>query len=71
MSRKAGLTQELVSEMAALAMEYAFDDLDAPFKRVGAQDVPLPYAKNLEQLALPQVETIIKAVQETVYRKQK
>jgi len=57
------------SEMAALAMEHMFDDLDAPFRRVCAQDVPLPYAKNLEQLALPQVHTIVQAVQETVYRK--
>jgi pyruvate dehydrogenase E1 component beta subunit len=50
------------SEMAAVAMEHAFDWLDAPMVRVAAQDVPLPYAANLERLALPQVEDIVRAV---------
>ncbi len=56
------------SEIAALIGEHAFDYLDAPLKRVCAADVPLPYAKNLERLALPQVETIIPAVKEVCYR---
>jgi pyruvate dehydrogenase E1 component beta subunit len=50
------------SEIAAIAMEHAFDDLDAPVIRVHAKDVPLPYAANLEKLALPQPEDIVAAV---------
>ena len=49
-------------------MEHAFDDLDAPLVRVSAKDVPLPYAQNLERLALPQVEDIIDAVKRVTYR---
>jgi pyruvate dehydrogenase E1 component beta subunit len=49
------------SELAAQMMEHAFDWLDAPVKRVHGLDVPLPYAANLEKLALPQVETIVEA----------
>ncbi|CAN5839428.1 pyruvate dehydrogenase complex E1 component subunit beta [soil metagenome] len=49
------------SELAALMMEQAFDWLDAPVKRVAGLDVPLPYAANLEKMALPQVETIVEA----------
>ena len=50
------------SEVAAIAMEKCFDDLDAPMIRVHAKDVPLPYAANLEKLALPQVADIVAAV---------
>ena len=50
------------SEMAALMMEECFDYLDAPVLRVCGKDVPMPYAANLEKLALPQVEDIIVAV---------
>ena len=49
------------SELAALMMEHAFDYLDAPVKRVAGLDLPLPYAANLEKMALPQVETIVEA----------
>ena len=49
------------SELAALVMEQAFDWLDAPVKRVHGLDVPLPYAANLEKMALPQIETIVEA----------
>ena len=49
------------SEMAALIMEHCFDDLDAPIARVCHKDVPLPYAANLEKLALPQTEDIVAA----------
>ncbi len=52
------------SEIAALMMEHAFDYLDAPVMRVHAADVPLPYAANLERLALPQVENIVAAVRQ-------
>ncbi len=56
------------AEMAALMMEQAFDWLDAPVHRVTGEDVPMPYAANLEKLALPQVETIVEAVKGVCYR---
>jgi len=56
------------SEIAAQIMEHAFDYLDAPVKRVAGADVPLPYAANLEKLALPQALHIIDAVKEVCYR---
>ncbi|MFY9287577.1 MAG: pyruvate dehydrogenase complex E1 component subunit beta [Alphaproteobacteria bacterium] len=56
------------SEMAALMMEQAFDYLDAPMVRVHGADVPLPYAANLEKLALPQAEAIIDAAKNVCYR---
>jgi len=57
------------SEIAALIMEHAFDDMDAPVRRVTGEDVPLPYAANLEKLAVPDVEKIIKAVHDVCYTK--
>jgi len=57
------------AELAAIAMEQAFDWLDAPVGRVAAEDVPLPYAANLERLALPQAETIVAACKKACYRK--
>ena len=56
------------AEIAALVMEQAFDWLDAPVKRVAGADVPLPYAKNLEALALPQADAVIAAAKEACYR---
>jgi pyruvate dehydrogenase E1 component beta subunit len=56
------------AEIAALVCEHAFDYLDAPPKRVCAMDVPLPYAANLEALALPQAEHIVAAVKEVCYK---
>jgi pyruvate dehydrogenase E1 component beta subunit len=56
------------AEIAAMVMEQCFDWLDAPLKRVAGKDVPLPYAANLERLALPQVEDIVTAVREVTYR---
>lgn len=57
------------SELAAQMMEHAFDYLDAPVVRVHGADVPLPYAANLEKLALPQADNIIEAVRNVCYRK--
>jgi pyruvate dehydrogenase E1 component beta subunit len=57
------------SEMAAVMMEHAFDYLDAPVVRVCAKDVPLPYAANLEKLALPQPDDVVAAVKSVTYRK--
>jgi pyruvate dehydrogenase E1 component beta subunit len=56
------------AEIAAIAMEESFDWLDAPLKRVTGKDVPLPYAANLERLAVPQVEDIVAAAREVTYR---
>lgn len=56
------------SEMAALMMEQAFDWLDAPVARVAGKDIPLPYAANLEKLALPQSHDIVDAAKAVCYR---
>lgn len=52
------------SEIAAIAMEELFDELDAPMVRVTGKDVPLPYAANLEKLALPTTEDVVAAARE-------
>jgi pyruvate dehydrogenase E1 component beta subunit len=57
------------SEISALIMENAFDYLDAPVVRVAGKDVPLPYAANLEKLALPQVDDIVQSVRNVCYKK--
>ena len=56
------------SEIAAIIMEDAFDYLDAPVIRVAGKDVPLPYAANLEKLALPQEDDIVDAAKQACYR---
>ena len=56
------------SEIAAIVMEHAFDWLDAPVARVAGLDVPLPYAANLEKLALPQTDHITEAAKSVCYR---
>jgi pyruvate dehydrogenase E1 component beta subunit len=56
------------AELSALMMEQAFDDLDAPVVRVHGKDVPLPYAANLEKLALPQVEDVVQAAKAVCYK---
>lgn len=56
------------SEIAALVNEHAFDYLDAPVARVCAKDVPLPYAANLEKLALPQVDDIVTMAKKVCYK---
>ncbi|MDX1948912.1 MAG: pyruvate dehydrogenase complex E1 component subunit beta [Rickettsiales bacterium] len=58
----------VASEISSTIMEEAFDYLDAPVERVCGVDVPLPYAANLEKLALPQVADIIKAAKKTCFR---
>ncbi|MFZ5809061.1 MAG: alpha-ketoacid dehydrogenase subunit beta [Chloroflexota bacterium] len=54
------------SEVAARIYEEAFDYVDAPIQRVAQKEVPLPYNRNLEQMALPQVEDVIRAVKEVL-----
>jgi pyruvate dehydrogenase E1 component beta subunit len=56
------------SEIAATIMEQGFDLLDAPVTRVAGKDVPMPYAANLEAMALPQVQDIIDAAKAVCYR---
>ena len=56
------------AEIMARLMELAFDDLDAPVVRVTGKDVPMPYAANLEKLALPHVGDVIEAVKAVTYR---
>ena len=58
----------IASEISALCMEQGFDDLDAPVARVLDEDVPLPYAANLEKLAIVDVARIVAAVKRTCYR---
>ena len=58
-----GVGAEISSEIT----ERAFDYLDAPVRRVSGADVPMPYAKNLENLAIPGVEQIVAAVREVAY----
>jgi pyruvate dehydrogenase E1 component beta subunit len=60
-------TAGMGSELAALMMEHAFDWLDAPVRRVCGVDVPMPYAANLEKMALPQAADIVAAAKEVSY----
>ena len=55
-------TGSLAAEISAQIMENAFYDLDAPVDRVCSAEVPIPYAKHLEEAALPQTETIVRSV---------
>ncbi|MEM7168432.1 MAG: alpha-ketoacid dehydrogenase subunit beta [Planctomycetota bacterium] len=58
------VTGGIGGEIAAYIGEHAFDDLDAPVRRVGAADVPIPYAPPLEQAALPSHEVIVAAIRD-------
>jgi pyruvate dehydrogenase E1 component beta subunit len=61
-------TCSIASEIAAIAMEDGFDDLDAPVLRVTNEDVPLPYAANLEKAALVDAGRVVAAVKKVTYR---
>jgi pyruvate dehydrogenase E1 component beta subunit len=61
-------TCSISSELAMIAMEEAFDDLDAPVLRVTNVDVPLPYAANLEKLALIKIDDVVEAAKKVCYR---
>ncbi len=61
-------TCSIASEIIALCMEHGFDDLDAPVLRVCNEDVPLPYAANLERAAIIDAERIAAAVRKVCYR---
>jgi pyruvate dehydrogenase E1 component beta subunit len=61
-------TCSIASEIMAICMEDGFDDLDAPVLRVTDEDVPLPYAANLEKLALVKADDVVKAAKAVCYR---
>jgi len=61
-------TCSISSEIIAIAMEDGFDDLDAPVLRVTNEDVPLPYAANLEKAALIKVDDVVAAAKKVTYR---
>ncbi|MEO6360026.1 MAG: pyruvate dehydrogenase complex E1 component subunit beta [Sphingomicrobium sp.] len=61
-------TCSIASEISAVCMEQGFDDLDAPVLRVTNVDVPLPYAANLEKLALIKVDDVVNAAKQVSYR---
>jgi pyruvate dehydrogenase E1 component beta subunit len=58
----------IASEIAAICMEQGFDDLDAPVLRVTNEDVPMPYAANLEKVMLVNAAKVIEAVKKVCYR---
>jgi pyruvate dehydrogenase E1 component beta subunit len=60
------LTYGIGAEVAATIAEGAFDQLDAPVRRVAMAEVPLPYSKPLERAALPPMEDVLKAITETL-----
>ena len=61
-------TCSIASEIMAICMEEGFDDLDAPVMRVTDEDVPLPYAANLEKLALIDAAKVVRAVKKVCYK---
>jgi len=61
-------TCSIASEIIAICMEEGFDDLDAPVLRINNVDVPLPYAANLEKLALIKADDVVKAAKAVSYR---
>jgi pyruvate dehydrogenase E1 component beta subunit len=58
----------VTAEVSSMLMEQAFDWLDAPVLRLGGEDVPMPYAANLEQLAIVQPEDVVKAAKTVCYK---
>ncbi|GKV17393.1 hypothetical protein SLEP1_g27908 [Rubroshorea leprosula] len=56
------------AEICASVVEESFDYLDAPVERIAGADVPMPYAANLERMAVPQVEDIVRAAKRTCFR---
>lgn len=60
------LTCSIMSEVTSIVSEKAFDYLDAPIKRIGCKDVPMPFCTSLEQFVLPSVQNIVDAVHEIV-----
>ncbi|MCW8892084.1 MAG: alpha-ketoacid dehydrogenase subunit beta, partial [Deltaproteobacteria bacterium] len=57
----------LAAEISARIMEQAFYQLDAPVERICSAEVPMPYARHMEEAALPQVMTIVETVRRMVH----
>ena len=58
----------IAAEIATNIYEMAFDEMDAPVERVSAADVPMPYARNLEQACIPHAEDVVRAVRRAMHR---
>ena len=67
-SRKAIPQSSVGTEIATRVMQQAFDYLDAPILTIAGKDVPMPYAANLEKLALPNVGEVVDAVKAVCYK---
>ena len=65
---EACLTGGFGAELAALIQDELFDYLDAPVKRVGAKDVPIPFSPVLEDFVLPSVADVVEAARAVTYR---
>jgi pyruvate dehydrogenase E1 component beta subunit len=61
-------TCSIASEIVSVVMEHGFDDLDAPVLRVTNEDVPMPYAANLEKLMLVDVAKVVAAAKKVTYK---
>ena len=66
MAEEGWRTGSLAAEIMARIMEHAFYDLDAPVARVCSAEVPIPYARHLEEAALPQAHTIAAAARQLI-----
>ena len=65
---EACLTGGFGAELAARIQDELFDELDAPVKRVGAKDVPIPFSPPMEDFVLPDVDQVVEAVRKVAYR---
>jgi pyruvate dehydrogenase E1 component beta subunit len=61
-------TCSIASEIVSVVMEHGFDDLDAPVLRVANEDVPMPYAANLEKLMLVNAAKVVEAAKKVTYK---
>ena len=65
-STRAGARGSVAAEVGARIMEGAFYELDAPVRRVCSAEVPIPYAKHLEDAALPQADDVVEAARKAM-----
>ena len=65
---EACITGGFGAEIVSRIVEEAFDYLDAPLKRVGTPDVPIPYAKTMEDFIFPNEQTVMTAVKDVLYK---
>jgi pyruvate/2-oxoglutarate/acetoin dehydrogenase E1 component len=67
-AHEACLTGGFGAELAARIQDELFDELDAPVKRVGARDVPIPFSPPMEDFVLPNTDQVVEAVHGITYR---